>query len=142
VIALTNWWDAALANGSRRTSVAWVAHTGDLLAGEVVDEGRADPTKLSKDGTRFIDIKIEHGTECGGQAIPTGDWRRIFCGAKGLADMLDKDRPTIGSRVAIQYGGKRQLRDYEKHIFTTVVKPPAEPAGVQVAAAEGGGKPW
>jgi hypothetical protein len=117
-----------------------VPEADDFIAGIVVDEGRTDATKFSAEGTAYLDVRVEDGTEAG-ELIPRHEWRRLFCSAQALRDMLSKDRPTIGDEIAVKYLGKLRLPGYAKHSYTSVVRR-AEPAGVQVVAAGGEAKPW
>jgi hypothetical protein len=133
------WWHSALANGSRRTAIAWVPEADDFIAGVVVDEGRTDATKFSASGTTYLDVRVEDGTEAG-ELIPMHEWRRIFCSARALQDMLSKDRPVIGDEIAVKYLGKLRLPGYAKHSYTSVIRKTTEAAALASVAGEE--KPW
>jgi hypothetical protein len=118
-------WDfrAALANGSRRTPEIWTPSSrGDVVAGRVVAVGKTAPTRFTRGGADYIDIRVGYASSCGRQ-VHKGEWVRVICDKQQLAQMFVEDQPKVGDRVAVEWLGKQGFKDgTSRHVYRSVVE--------------------
>lgn len=98
-----SWIEQALNGTSVRVPLPWDPRANDLLAGEIV-EVRERSHATSQPCTILV-IRVEAGT-LGGEPLEQGAWFELDCKCAILRRWLERDKPTAGTKVAIQFRGR------------------------------------